>query len=73
MRKRRITGLYTLRRLRFARLLGLEKPQSGCSPFVRFSLRHILVACKRKSGVRRISNAFAFAIQQPKRRIQPER
>jgi hypothetical protein len=64
MDKRRLTGLFTLRRLRLARLLGLEKPQSGYSPFVRFYLRHSFVALAllRKS---------LFGLQN--RRKQPER
>ena len=67
---RHLTGLFTLRRLR---LLGLEKPQLGCPPFVRFSLRHILVACKRKSGVGMDLSLLRLPIRQPKRRKQPER
>jgi hypothetical protein len=62
----RITGLFTLRRLRLARLLGLEKPQSGYSPFVRFSLRQILGALETQRLGKNGFSPLCFLIRAPK-------
>jgi hypothetical protein len=62
----RITGLFTLRRLRLARLLGLEKLQSGYSPFVRFFHRQILGALETQRPGKNRFSPLCFPIRAPK-------